>query len=67
MTTPPTDIERLELLRTAEALHRLAPDLRTLLDESELLEGLTLPRYARDDLEPEEEIESLFADEALEA
>ncbi|MEI6664995.1 MAG: hypothetical protein WCL53_02435 [Chloroflexota bacterium] len=68
MTNPAPDIERLELLRTVEALQRLAPDLRALLDEPELLEGLALPRYARTELwSDEEELPTTFSDDALEA
>lgn len=68
MTNPVHDIERFELLRAAEALQRLAPDLRTLLDEPELLEGLALPRYARTELwSDEEELPTAFSDDALEA
>ncbi|RLT25930.1 MAG: hypothetical protein DWI48_07115 [Chloroflexi bacterium] len=54
MTNPDNDIERFELLRTAEALQQLAPELRALIDEPDLLGGLELPQYARAELRPDE-------------
>jgi hypothetical protein len=54
--TNDSDLERFELMRTAEMLQLLAPDIRALLDTTDLIEGLLLPRYAQADRETDEQV-----------